>query len=156
MVHPQCTNVGVGGFLLGGGVNYEGPQTAKFGTGAENVVEYQMVDAYGDIVRVNGNQITRRSFHGGEVRSLLDFFSELFFSLTASLFAISVVVIVGGIAVVTSIVLSTHLGNTGTLGSNSTCTTKTLLLHCSLFMCLLLPFIYCRNLFSLILLTFLS
>ncbi len=71
MVHPQCTNVGVGGFLLGGGVNYEGPQTAKFGTGAENVVEYQMVDAYGDIVRVNGNQITRRSFHGGEVRFLL-------------------------------------------------------------------------------------
>ncbi len=82
VVHPQCTNVGVGGFLLGGGVNFEGPQTAKFGTGAENVVEYQLVDSYGDIVRVTRDRITRRTFHGSEIASVPnEGDNDLFFAL---------------------------------------------------------------------------
>ena len=42
MVHGQCLNVGVGGYLLGGGVNALGA-SARFGWGAENVVMMKAV-----------------------------------------------------------------------------------------------------------------
>ena len=49
-VHGQCGSVGVGGFLLGGGVN---PATsARYGFGADNVDEYTVVTANGSIVKV--------------------------------------------------------------------------------------------------------
>ena len=51
MVHGVCTGVGVGGFLLGGGVNYLGT-SQRFLSGSSNVLEYTMVDAKGDIYKV--------------------------------------------------------------------------------------------------------
>ena len=49
-VHGQCGSVGVGGFLLGGGVN---PATsARYGFGADNVDEYTVVTANGSVVKV--------------------------------------------------------------------------------------------------------
>ena len=51
-VHGQCGSVGVGGFLLGGGVN---PATsARYGFGADNVDEYTVVTANGSVVKVGG------------------------------------------------------------------------------------------------------
>ena len=58
MVHGQCTGVGVGGFLLGGGYNLVGT-SARLGTGSENVMQYTMVDARGDVYRVNGENTTK-------------------------------------------------------------------------------------------------
>ena len=51
MVHGACTGVGVGGYLLGGGFNYAGSST-RLGSGSSHVLEYTMVDAYGDIYKV--------------------------------------------------------------------------------------------------------
>ena len=56
-VHGQCGSVGVGGFLLGGGVN---PATsARYGFGADNVLEYTVVTANGSVVKVGGNSCTK-------------------------------------------------------------------------------------------------
>ena len=49
MVHGQCLEVGVGGFLLGGGVNALGG-TARHGWGAENVLAARAVLADGSRV----------------------------------------------------------------------------------------------------------
>ncbi len=68
MVHGQCTEVGVAGYLLGGGVNVAGSAT-KYGVGAENVVEYEMVTASSEIVTVNKDGITKRSYEGHPVRT---------------------------------------------------------------------------------------
>ena len=51
MVHGQSTKVGVGGFLLGGGINLAGT-AQKIGNAASNVLEYTMVDSDGYIVKV--------------------------------------------------------------------------------------------------------
>ena len=51
MVHGVCTGVGVGGFLLGGGVNYLGT-SQRYLSGSSNVLQYTMVDAKGDIYKV--------------------------------------------------------------------------------------------------------
>ena len=51
MVHGACSGVGVGGFLLGGGFNYAG-SSRRLGSGSSNVLEYTMVDANGDILKV--------------------------------------------------------------------------------------------------------
>ena len=51
MVHGQCLGVGVGGFTLGGGVNMVG-STARYGAAMEQVIEYEMVTAQGEVVRV--------------------------------------------------------------------------------------------------------
>ncbi len=66
IVHGQCTDVGVGGFLLGGGVNVAG-STSKYGLGSENVVEYTMVSAEGEVVTVNEDRIVKRTYDGHEV-----------------------------------------------------------------------------------------
>ena len=51
MVHGVCTDVGVGGFLLGGGgVNYLGA-SQRYLSGSSNVLHYTMVDASGDIYK---------------------------------------------------------------------------------------------------------
>ena len=52
MVHGACTGVGVGGFLLGGGFNYAGT-SRRLGSGSSNVLEYTLVDADGDILKVS-------------------------------------------------------------------------------------------------------
>ena len=51
MIHGVCTGVGVGGFLLGGGVNYLGT-SQRYLSGSSNVLQYTMVDAKGDIYKV--------------------------------------------------------------------------------------------------------
>ena len=51
MVHGVCTDVGVGGFLLGGGVNYLGT-SQRYLSGSSNVLQYTMVDAKSDIYKV--------------------------------------------------------------------------------------------------------
>ena len=53
MVHGVCTGVGVGGFLLGGGVNYLGT-SQRYLSGSSNVLQYTIVDANGDIYKVQG------------------------------------------------------------------------------------------------------
>ncbi len=65
MVHGQCTDVGVGGYLLGGGVNVAG-STTRYGLGSENVVEYEMVTADGEIVVVNKDRVTKKTYDGYE------------------------------------------------------------------------------------------
>ena len=51
MIHGVCTGVGVGGFLLGGGVNYLGT-SQRYLSGSSNVLQFTMVDADGDIYKV--------------------------------------------------------------------------------------------------------
>lgn len=70
MVHGQCLNVGVGGYLLGGGVNALGA-SARFGWGAENVIMMKAVLADGRQARLTeerveiyggGGEVERRSY----------------------------------------------------------------------------------------------
>ena len=56
IVHGQCLGVGVGGFTLGGGVNMVG-STARYGAAMEQVIEYEMVTAQGEVVRVNEDNV---------------------------------------------------------------------------------------------------
>ena len=51
LVHGQCLGVGVGGFTLGGGVNMVG-STARYGAAMEQVLEYTLVTAEGELVTV--------------------------------------------------------------------------------------------------------
>ena len=51
VIHGQCLGVGVGGFLLGGGINAIGT-SQRYRSGASNVLQYTMVDAMGDIYKV--------------------------------------------------------------------------------------------------------
>ncbi len=62
-MHGQCLDVGVGGYLLGGGVNIAG-STNRFGTGSEHVEEYTLVTAEGDIIIVNKDNVTKVDPHG--------------------------------------------------------------------------------------------
>ena len=50
--HGQCRSVGVGGYLLGGGVNWLGTYN-KYGYGAESVLEMRAVLADGTIADVS-------------------------------------------------------------------------------------------------------
>ena len=52
MVHGQCLTVGIGGYLLGGGINAVGT-TQRIGSGSSNVLQYTMVDGDGFLVKVN-------------------------------------------------------------------------------------------------------
>ena len=51
LVHGQCLGVGVAGFTLGGGVNMVG-STTRYGAAMEQVLEYTLVTAEGEIVIV--------------------------------------------------------------------------------------------------------
>ena len=57
MIHGQCLTVGVGGYILGGGVNAVGT-SQRYGSGALNVLEYTMVNAKGNIVKASENNVT--------------------------------------------------------------------------------------------------
>ena len=63
VVHGQCTDVGVGGYLLGGGVNVAGSAT-HYGIGAENVLEYTMVTADGEVVVVDKDYVVKKTLDG--------------------------------------------------------------------------------------------
>ena len=54
LIHGQCTSVGVGGFVLGGGINVVGT-SERYGSGAHHVLQYTMVDAKGNILQVQCN-----------------------------------------------------------------------------------------------------
>ena len=56
-IHGQCTSVGVGGFLLGGGFQASGT-TQRLGFGSFNVLQYTMVNADGNIMKISENNIT--------------------------------------------------------------------------------------------------
>ena len=57
MLHGQCRSVGVGGYLVGGGVNWVGTYE-KYGSAAENVVRYTLVTADGTILKVSDGNTT--------------------------------------------------------------------------------------------------
>ena len=57
MFQKQARNVGVGGYLLGVGVNPIGT-THRHGYGADNVLQYKMVLADGRIAIVDDNTTT--------------------------------------------------------------------------------------------------
>lgn len=50
VVGGRIGDVGVGGFLLGGGYSYK---TNQFGLGSDTVVEYELVTPTGEIITVN-------------------------------------------------------------------------------------------------------
>lgn len=52
LIHGQCTSVGVAGYILGGGVNVVGT-SERYGSAADHVVRYTMVDAQGRILLVS-------------------------------------------------------------------------------------------------------
>ena len=57
VVHGQCLAVGVGGFTLGGGVNMVGT-TARYGAAMEQVIQYQLVTARGEIITLDQEALT--------------------------------------------------------------------------------------------------
>ncbi len=52
LIHGQCTSVGVGGFILGGGINVVG-SSERYGSAAMQVERYTMIDAMGRILLVS-------------------------------------------------------------------------------------------------------
>ena len=66
-MHGQCLGVGVGGFLLGGGVNMVG-STTRYGAGMEQVLQYRMVTATGEIAIVERDVVQIISA-SGEVKN---------------------------------------------------------------------------------------
>ena len=64
LVHGQCLNVGVGGFLLGGGVNALGA-SARLGWGAENVLMMKAVLADGRQAKITEDWVEIQSGGGG-------------------------------------------------------------------------------------------
>ena len=50
LIHGLCTSVGVGGYILGGGMNIAGT-SQRYLTAASNVLQYTIVDAKGRIFK---------------------------------------------------------------------------------------------------------
>ena len=69
LVHGQCLNVGVGGYLLGGGVNALGA-SARFGWGAENVLMMKAVLADGRQAKITEDRVEIYRGGGGEVERI--------------------------------------------------------------------------------------
>ena len=66
MVHGSCLSVGVGGYLVGGGVNVVGT-TERYGAGASNVKQFTVVTPNGDVAKVRRTNATLwRYSTGGE------------------------------------------------------------------------------------------
>ena len=70
-IHGQCTSVGVGGYLLGGGFQATGT-TQRLGFGSFNVLQYTMVNADGNIMKISENNITVIEPETGHQRYLED------------------------------------------------------------------------------------
>ena len=64
LVHGQCLDVGVGGFLLGGGINALGA-SARIGWGAENVLMMKAVLADGRQAKITEDWVEIQSGGGG-------------------------------------------------------------------------------------------
>jgi len=59
VIHGQCLTVGVGGYLLGGGVNALGA-SARFGFGAQNVIKMKGVLADGSMATITKEKVVVR------------------------------------------------------------------------------------------------
>ena len=80
LVHGQCLNVGVGGFLLGGGVNALGA-SARLGWGAENVLMMKAVLADGRQAKITEDWVEIQSGGGGVERIHYTDNTDLWFAL---------------------------------------------------------------------------
>jgi len=70
-IHGQCTSVGVGGYLLGGGFHASGT-TQRLGYGAFNVLQYTMVNSEGNIMKVSETNITILDSKTGYQQHIID------------------------------------------------------------------------------------
>lgn len=82
VIHGQCKSVGIGGYILGGGINVVGT-SEKYGTAGDHVIKYTMVDAVGNILHVTRDNTTVIFPETGETQMLYDD-HNLFFSLTGA------------------------------------------------------------------------
>ena len=80
MLHGQCESVGVGGYILGGGVNVIGT-FEKYGTAAEHVQQYTMVDAKGNILLISEGNTTVIEPFTRKAKHQIGYDSELFFAM---------------------------------------------------------------------------
>ena len=71
LIHGACTSVGVGGYLIGGGAQASGT-TQRFGFGNFNVLQFTMVDANGNIIKVSEGNITKIDTEKGSKVQLRD------------------------------------------------------------------------------------
>ena len=71
MIHGACMSVGVGGFLVGGGAQASGT-SQRLGFGNFNVLQFTMVDANGNIMRVSEGNITKINPYSGSQVQLHD------------------------------------------------------------------------------------
>ena len=77
MIHGQCTSVGVAGYLLGGGINVVGT-SERYGSGADHVVRYTMVDAKGRILLVSKEKVFLSKIISGFTHNPLEYiFSDV-------------------------------------------------------------------------------
>ena len=68
LVHPTGMNVGVAGFLVGGGVDLLSGVSKRFGSGPQNVLGFTMVNAMGDILVVSESDVRIKREGSDEVR----------------------------------------------------------------------------------------
>jgi FAD/FMN-containing dehydrogenase len=80
VVHGQCLSVGVGGFLLGGGVNMVGT-TARHGAGMQNVLRYNVVTADGSVAEVTSAGAKVTSYTGETSWTNFTWHDDLYFGL---------------------------------------------------------------------------
>jgi len=80
--HGQCRSVGVGGYLLGGGVNWLGTYN-KYGYGAEQVLRMRVVTANGTILDLTPGKTTIHPAYKHQHKTWLkpDFHNDLFFGM---------------------------------------------------------------------------
>jgi len=80
VIHGQCLEVGVGGFILGGGINALGA-TARHGWAAENVIEMEMVLADGSYATVNKHFARIKRLNGKSEKNHFSDENDLWFAL---------------------------------------------------------------------------
>ena len=73
-IHGACLSVGVGGYLIGGGAQASGT-TQRFGFGNFNVLQFTMVDATGNIVKISNGNLTLIDGQTGSQRKLEDHYN---------------------------------------------------------------------------------
>jgi FAD/FMN-containing dehydrogenase len=71
VVHGQCLEVGVGGFLMGGGMNGVGT-SVRHGSGSEKVLKYTLVTAKGEVATVTKDSVEVLNVESGRTRKLED------------------------------------------------------------------------------------
>ena len=57
MVHGQCLDVGIGGFIQGGGIHALGA-SARYGFGVQNVLQMEVVLADGTVKRLTNRSVS--------------------------------------------------------------------------------------------------